>query len=568
MTKRIPISFAAFLFLFLILGLFLTRNSSDIYAAPALVITGTVLDTQNQPVAGAQVQLLAPHAAQPVVDATSQSNGRYTLVLPDTIPDRLTLHIDRPHFAEVNVELTSPQLAQLRAHQSLVLADTTLERHLDLAFWIACTIFVFVLVLIATRKLHRALAALLGAVLTFAISYLGRPLGADLFIFSFDDALHYVDWNVIFLIMGMMIIIAIIRGTGIFQWLAYHAYHLSRGRLWLLVIILMLVTSMTSALLDNVTTLLLLTPITIQIARVLDISPLSLLMPELMASNVAGISTLIGTPTNVLIGSYAHLSFSDFLINLTPGVLLALVGLGLYSLIAYRNDLKPLVGVVAESDDDFKQHAHIREPGQLKKAGIVGVGMLLLFVFGQQLQLVPAVTALIGAVALLIWLRPDVEQVIQSLDWTTLVFFIALFILVGSVEEVGLMSVLAEQIAHVVGSNLILTMLAIVLSSAILSAIVANIPLTAAMLPVIGYLSATVPGAESHVLFYCLAVGAALGGNGSLIGASANMVTAGLSEREGYPITYTYFLKKGVPATIITLVLATLWLWVRFILLP
>ncbi|MEP6986697.1 MAG: SLC13 family permease, partial [Chloroflexota bacterium] len=439
---------------------------------------------------------------------------------------------------------------------------------IDLAFWIACSIFVLVLVLIATRKLHRTLSALLGASLLFGISYLGSPLRADLFIFNFTDALHYVDWNVIFLIMGMMIIIAIVGGTGIFRWLAFQAYRLARGRIWLLVIILMGVTSVASAFLDNVTTMLLLTPVTIQIAQAIDINPLALLMPELMASNVAGISTLIGTPTNVLIGSYAGLSFSDFLINLTPGVILTLVGLSIYSLVAYRNELKPLGGNVSQRLDDLKQRAQIAEPDQLKKAGVVGAGMLVLFVLGEQFQLVPAVTALMGATALLIWIRPDVEKMIEAVDWTTLVFFIALFIVVGSIQEVGLISLLGAQIAKLVGTNLILTMLTVIWASALFSAVIANIPFTAAMLPVIGYLSATVPGAESHVLFYCLAVGAALGGNGTLIGASANMVTAGIAEQAGYPITYAYFLKKGVPALVITLGLATVWLVLRFVLLP
>ncbi len=568
MTTRMHIAFPGIVFSILMLILFLACSASESAAAPSQIVTGTILDVQTQPIAGADVKLITANSSDPVSEATSETNGRYTLSLPPSIPASLTLQIERPHFAGIEIELTAHQLDQLRANESLVLPDATLERTTDLGFWIACAIFVFVLVLIATRKLHRTLAALFGVTLLFGISYLGRFLRADLFIFDFAGALHYVDWNVIFLIMGMMILIAIIKGTGIFQWLAFRAYRLSHGRTWLLVIILMVVTSVASALLDNVTTMLLLTPITIQIAEALDINPLSLLMPELMASNVAGISTLIGTPTNVLIGSYAGLSFNDFLTNLTPGVILALVGLILYSLIAYRKDLKPLGHTATHAPDEFEHLAQITERAQLKKAGVVGVGMLLLFIFGESLHLVPAVTALMGATALLVWIRPDVDKMIASVDWSTLLFFIALFILVGSVQEVGLISILATQIAHLVGSNLILTMLMIIWSSALLSAVVANIPLTAAMLPVIGYLSSTVPGTQSHVLFYCLAVGAAFGGNGTLIGASANLVTAGAAEKIGYPITYTYFLKKGIPALMITLGLATLWLFVRFVLLP
>ena len=178
--------------------------------------------------------------------------------------------------------------------------------------------------------------------------------------------------------------------------------------------------------------------------------------------------------------------------------------------------------------------------------------------------MLPSVTAIMGAAALLVWIRPDVEEMIESVDWTTLVFFMTLFICVGAIQEVGLISFITDWIGKIVADNLLLAMLAIIWISAILSTVVANIPFTAAMLPVIGYLSKTIPGAHSNVLFYCLSVGSAMGGNGSLIGASANMVTAGIAERAGYPITYTYFLKKGMPALVITVGLATIWLLIRF----
>jgi Na+/H+ antiporter NhaD/arsenite permease-like protein len=190
--------------------------------------------------------------------------------------------------------------------------------------------------------------------------------------------------------------------------------------------------------------------------------------------------------------------------------------------------------------------------------------MLVLFVLGERIQLLPAVTALMGATVLLVWIKPDIEEMIEAVDWTTLVFFITLFIVVGSIQEVGLISFLADQIASLVGTNLVLAMVIILWSSAMLSTVIANIPFTAAMLPVIGYLTTIVPGADSKVLFYGLSVGSAMGGNGSLVGASANMVTAGIAERAGYPITYAYFMKKGFPALIITVGLATLWLLVRF----
>jgi len=179
-------------------------------------------------------------------------------------------------------------------------------------------------------------------------------------------------------------------------------------------------------------------------------------------------------------------------------------------------------------------------------------------------HLLPSVTAVMGATALLVWIKPDIEEMIEAVDWTTLVFFMTLFISVGAIQEVGLISYIASGIAGMVGENLTLAMLAVIWFSAVLSTVIANIPFTAAMLPVIGFLSGNIPGAESKVLFYCLSVGSAMGGNGSLIGASANMVTAGIAERAGTPITYMYFLKKGFPALLITVGLATIWLFIRF----
>ncbi|MCF6278654.1 MAG: hypothetical protein L3J16_07900, partial [Anaerolineales bacterium] len=277
-------------------------------------------------------------------------------------------------------------------------------------------------------------------------------------------------------------------------------------------------------------------------------------------------STLIGTPTNILIGSYGGISFNDFLTNLTPGVLLALLGLVIYSEIIYRKELQPAAtgGLSKVLLNKLAQQAQITQPKNLKKAGIIGAGMLILFVFGEHIRLMPAVTALIGATTLLVWVRPDVEEMIEAVDWTTLVFFIALFVVVGAVQEVGLISFIAGQIGKLVGSNLVLAMLSVTWLSALLSTVIANIPFTAAMLPVIGYLTTTIPGAENGVLFYCLSVGAAMGGNGSLIGASANMVTAGVSGRAGYNISYAYFFKKGFPALLITVSLATIWLLIRF----
>jgi Na+/H+ antiporter NhaD/arsenite permease-like protein len=316
--------------------------------------------------------------------------------------------------------------------------------------------------------------------------------------------------------------------------------------------------------LDNVTTMLLMTPISVQIGLALGINPLALLIPEVMASNVVGVSTLVGTPTNILIGSYGDISFNDFLLNLTPGVLLAFVGLVVYSWLTYRKELSSAHEPSEVLVERLAERGQIRESGNLQKAGVVFAGMLVLFITGERFHMLPSVTAIMGATALMIWIRPDIEEMIEAVDWTTLVFFLSLFIVVGAVQEVGIISMIADVIGRLVGDNIVLAMVGVTIISAVLSTVVANIPFTAAMLPVVGFLSGTVPGATNKVLFYCLSVGSAMGGNGSLIGASANMVTAGIANSAGYRISYGYFLKKGFPALLITVALALIWLLIHF----
>jgi len=527
-------------------------------------ITGNVYDNQGQPVSGALVELIGAERGQILAEAISQEDGRYTLAIPQEFPESSQLHITRSHFKESTLSFSSGIVESLRLGTTLVVPDVILDRQISPAFWIATLIFIAVLVLVATGILHNTLAALVGASLIFLISYLGHPIYNGLYIFDFDASLNYIDWNVIFLIMGMMIVIAVIENTGIFQWLAFFAYRISGGRTWLLLPILMLITGVASAFLDNVTTMLLMTPITVQIAISLGINPLAFLIPEVLASNVIGVSTLVGTPTNILIGSYGKISFNDFLQNLTPGVLFAFLGLVLYSWFIYRKELSQSHGTSELLLKKLEERGQITEPDHLKKAGWVGLGMLLMFILGEKIHLLPAVTALIGATALMVWIRPDIEEMIEAVDWTTLVFFMSLFIVVGAIQEVGLISYIADGIARLVGENLTLAMIAVIWIGALLSMVIANIPFTAAMLPVIGFLSSTIPGAESKALFFCLSVGSAMGGNGSLIGASANMVTAGIAESAGYPISYAYFLKKGFPSVLITVGISTLWLLFRF----
>jgi Na+/H+ antiporter NhaD/arsenite permease-like protein len=541
-----------------------TPSKAQSDSSPVL-IGGSIFDQLGQPVKSAQITLRSEDRETVFSQVETQPTGDFFLDSPDVIPDSLFIIVERAHFKPLEYSLSTENIQSLRSGDSVIIPDLKIERQITVALWVATLVFIAVLVLIATGKLHITLASLVGASLIYLVSYLGSPLSENLFIFNFQESLSFIDWNVIFLIMGMMIVIAVIEETGIFQWLSFTAYKISGGKIFLLLPILMLITGIASAFLDNVTTMLLMTPISVQIAISLGLNPLVLLIPEVFASNVIGISTLIGTPTNILIGSYAKLSFNDFLTNLTPGVLLAFIGLIVFSFLTYR---KQLSGTQELSDillEKLEEQAQITQPDHLKKAGIVGLGMLILFMFGEHIHLVPAVTALIGATTLMVWIRPDIEEMIEAVDWTTLVFFMTLFIVVGAIQEVGLISFIANAVGRLVGENLLVAMLVVIWLSALLSTVIANIPFTAAMLPVVGYLTSTVPGAESMVLFYCLSVGSAMGGNTSLISASANMVTAGIADRAGYKISYVYFFKKGAPAMLITVSLATIWLLIRFL---
>lgn len=545
----------------------LDRDSAPKLTSGTALLVGSVHDRQNQPIEAATVELIRPATSQPLAATLTQHDGRYVLAVPQVVTKEMVVSIRRDHFQTLVIPLDSSLRETIGAGRPAVMVPATLARSRGTAFWVTTSIFILVLGLMASGLQHNTLAALVGVAGLFSFSYIGRAIRDDLFIFNFSSALGYVDWNVIFLIMGMMIVIAVVEETGIFQWLAFYAYRVSKGDKKVLLVVLIVITGVSSALLDNVTTMLLMAPISVQIALALGMNPLTLLIPEVMASNVFGISTLIGTPTNILIGSYARISFTGFLVNLTPGVLLAMAGLIVYCVWVFRDDLGTGAGVSEELMQLLEDRARIRKPVELRKAAWVGAAMLALFLLGERIHLLPSVTALVGATALLSWVKPDMEKMIEAIDWTTLVFFIAIFIVVGAVREVGMISFVAEQIGVLVGGNMVLAMLAVIWIGALFSTVIANIPFTAAMLPVVGHLSLSIPGAEAKALFYCLAVGSAMGGNGSLIGASANMVTAGIAERAGYPITYAYFMKKGMPALLITVFLATLWLLTRFYLL-
>jgi Na+/H+ antiporter NhaD/arsenite permease-like protein len=433
------------------------------------------------------------------------------------------------------------------AGNRLFQAQTTLtmKRQITPAFWVAAVVLLLVYVLIASEVMHRTLAAFLGAAFLLFFSYTAGTFDKNYFVLSFLDAMHAIDLNVIFLLMGMMIIVGVLKKTGLFQWLAYKSYALARGNIFILSLILQVVTAVTSAFLDNVTTMLLLIPVTIEIAVTLGINPLTLLIPEVFASNVGGTATLIGDPPNILIGSYANLSFSQFVTNLFVACVICLALTSLWYLWWYKKGY-----LAAEVKDVDRTIAYLKQEYKItnRKLTIMGLGILafviFLFIIHGVLHMEPSVAALIGAMVLLTISRVDIVEMLEhEVEWPTLVFFMALFMVIAGAEESGLIQVIAEWVKDLSKGNLTVAIILVLWVSAIASAFIDNIPFTATMLPIIAFLNQTIPGAESGVLWWSLALGACLGGNGTMIGASANVVTVGMAEKAGYHISFLYYMK-------------------------
>jgi len=544
--------------------LFLQPGPVSAQASQTQAIVGRVLDPQGQPVRGARVCLYLNDQSKAAVIGESNHDGVFFLEYTYRELSSIKLEVQHPHFKPHEWTARVEKGDALFHHSAFRVPDIEMHRRMSPGFWIAILVFGTVLFLIITERMHSTVAALLGAGLLLVVSLRGSPLGEQFFIFDLERAMSYVDFNVIFLVLGMMIIVGTIERTGVFQWIAYHSYRVSRGHLWLLVIILMLFTSIASALLDNVTTVLLVAPISIQIALTLGINPLSLLIPEMLVSNVGGIATLIGTPNNILIGSYAGLGFNDFIRDLTPGVLLVQVVITLYVIFIFRSQYRG--GGETQSKellDLLRENARITEPETLRNAGLVFLGTLVFFALGEQLHILPAVTAMISAAITLVVVGADVEDIFRVVDWATILFFITLFMIVGAIQEVGFIGIIAESLHKLVAGNQFVAILVVIWGTGLLCLAVPTIPLTAALLPVVGLLSQTIPDA-GNVLYYGLSMGSALGANNSLIGATNNMVAAGIAKRAGYPISYRRFIRIGFPACILSLLVGTVYILVRF----
>jgi Na+/H+ antiporter NhaD/arsenite permease-like protein len=415
-------------------------------------------------------------------------------------------------------------------------------------------VFVGIYALIVTERLHRTLAALLGASIVLLLGLVSQ-----------DRAFEHVDFNVIFLLTGMMIIANIMAKTGIFQWIAVEAVRRAQGRPYRLLVITSVVTAVASAFLDNVTTVVLLTPITFFVAGRLGMSPVPFLISQVLASNIGGTATLIGDPPNIIIGSRFGKDFGEFVLNLTPAITVALIAYLVFARWLFRKELREAVSGLEPKDIErlVAEERRIADPG-LMRISLVVLGLTIVgFVLARSLGLGGATVAMAGAVVLMIAAKEDVHEVLRSVEWPTLFFFIGLFILVGAVVDAGIIRALAERAIDLTKGNVGVAAFLILWMSGIISAIVDNIPYTITMIPLVQDLGHTIP---VEPLIWALALGANLGGNATVIGASANVVVASMSETRGYPITFTHYLRYGVPATLLTMVIASVDVWVRYLL--
>ncbi len=427
-------------------------------------------------------------------------------------------------------------------------------------------IFVLVYVLIVVERWHKTAIALGGASLVLLLKLVTQEE-------AFHSVEYGVDWNVIFLIIGMMIIVSIMRETGVFQWTAIRSAKLGRGEPFRIMAILAVVTAVASAFLDNVTTVLLIAPVTIVIANQLEVDPVPYMIVEALASNIGGTATLIGDPPNIMIGSRAELPFNAFIEHLTPVVIAILIAFVISIRFIWgrnlttRPELKARILAIDESRAITDKPLLVKS---LVVTGLVVIGFILHHPLGFQ----PATIALVGAAVLLLWSKHQPHKALREVEWTSLFFFIGLFIIVGAVVKVGLVGILARKALALTEGNLFATSMLVLWFSAFASAIIDNIPYVATMNPlIIEMAKAMWPGQTGHALlhhadllpiWWSLALGACLGGNGTAIGASANVIICGLSERAGYPITFRRFTLYGMPLMIESVIISTVYIWWRY----
>ena len=415
----------------------------------------------------------------------------------------------------------------------------------------AVVIFLAVIVAIMTEKIHRAVAATAGAVLLLLIGIL-----------DVNSAVSYIDFNTVGVLIGMMLFVAVVKNSGIFEFIAIKSAKIAKGDPWRIMVLFVIITAVLSAFLDNVTTVLLIGPMTIAITQILEINPVPFLMTQIMASNIGGTATLIGDPPNIMIGSAAGLSFVDFIENTGLVVIVILAVM----LVCFRIMYGKQLGVDAEKTKlimELDESKTIKDHALMVKSLVLIALVVVGFVMHSTLGIESCVVALTAAAVMLIIGKQDAEDIIANVEWSTIVFFIGLFIVVGGMQETGVINMLAQALMDVTHGDVFITMLLLLWLSAIFSAFLDNIPFVATLIPMI--LTMGQSGADIAPLWWAISLGACLGGNGSLIGASANVVLSGISNKNGYPITFMSYLKVGFPLMILSIIISTGFLLIRLL---
>lgn len=416
-------------------------------------------------------------------------------------------------------------------------------------FWFPNVVLILAYILITFDVLPRVVIALLGA----SILLIFRSI-------TQEEAFHYIDFNVIFLLVGMMILVNILRETGGIRWLAIWTLKKVKGSGVLLMVYFALLTAFISAFLDNVTTVLLIGSVTIAISKDLKINPVPYLVTQAVASNIGGTATLIGDPPNIMIGSAAHLDFNQFIFHLTPVILMILPVTMITLYLIYKDELK-IPKAAKKELEEMSLNGLVTNKKLLKQSLIVILFVIIAFFFHGALHLEAGTIAIAGASVLLIF--ENKKHIWEDVEWTAIFFFVGLFIIVGAVEKVGTIKYLSDLVFNLSKGDFAVTTYAILWVSGIASAIIDNIPYTATMIPLIKNLGAHYE--NLNPLWWSLALGACLGGNGTLIGASANIVSAEMSHKAGYPISFLEFLKAGFIVMIESLIICTFYLWWRYL---
>lgn len=415
---------------------------------------------------------------------------------------------------------------------------------------ISIVVFVAVMALVVSEKIHRALAALLGAVVLLVIG-----------IIDFNAGMESIDFNTLGVLCGMMMFVAIVKESGLFEFVAIKSAKACKGNPWLIMIAFAVITAVFSAFLDNVTTVLLIGPMTIMLCKTLDINPVPFLLVEIMMSNVGGTATLIGDPPNIMIGSEAGLSFAQFIMVNAPIVVVIMVVLLVIFRFMYGRHLsvdeKNRLNIMELSAEDA-----IIDKALFHKSVVMIVLVAIAFMLHGVFNLETSVIALTAAAVIILISGRDIEVAIEGIEWGTIGFFLGLFMVVGGMEHTGVIEMLGNAIVDATGGNVVLMMIVILWASAILSSILDNIPFVATMIPIIMVMEAS--GIDVYPLWWALSLGACLGGNGTLVGASANVVLSGIANKEGYNITFMSFTKVAFPVMLVTVALSTIYLLILF----